>query len=98
MEDKKEEKNEYYAIQIAQAIWNLFRNEEEVTLRHIDLDELAKGDNATEFFIGFLKAGTLIFNQLTSSNKNNLEFTHTLNHLCVQDLLKDIPEKFEEEE
>lgn len=91
------EKNEYYALQIRAAIFNMFRDDEEQEPCHIDLKELGEADNAVEFFIGFLKAGTLIFNKFTDSNKNNLEFTHVLNQLCVQDLLKG-SELLEEEE
>lgn len=83
-----EEKNIEYASLINSAIFNLFRNDEEQEYCHLRLEELEKNDNCTEFFIGFLKAGTVIFNELTGSDKNNLEFTHILNHLCAQDLLK----------
>lgn len=90
---KKLEKNIEYANQIVRAIQNLFNSDEEQMPAFIDLAELEKGDNATEFFIGYLKAGTLMFNQMIKGDKNNLEFTHILNQLCVQDLLKDRPEK-----
>ena len=90
-----EEKNIEYASLINSAIFNLFRNEEEQEYCHLEFKELTENNNCTEFFIGFLKAGTVIFNELTDSNKNNLEFSHILNHLCVQDLLnnKVIPEE-----
>lgn len=93
-----EEKNIQYASLINSAIFNLFRNEEEQEPCHLELNELNQNDNCTEFFIGYLKAGTVIFNELTGSDKNNLEFTHILNHLCVQDLLKSNPELLEAEE
>lgn len=83
-----EEKNIEYASLINSAIFNLFRGDENQEPCHLRLEELEIDDNCTEFFIGFLKAGTLLFNELTGSNNNNLEFTHILNHLCVQDLLK----------
>lgn len=82
------EKNIYYASQIESTLLNLFKDEENIEPCHIDLKELEQGDNGVEFFIGYLKAGTLLFNQLTGDNKNNLGFTHILNQLCVQDLLK----------
>lgn len=91
------EKNMYYATQIGEAIMNLFKNEEEQSPCHIDYEELEQGDNCTEFFIGFLKAGTILFDEMTNSDNNNLEFTHILNQLCVQDLLKDKPENFKGE-
>lgn len=92
-----EEKNIQYASLINSAIFNLFRNDEEQEHCYLELKELEQNDNCTEFFIGFLKAGTVIFNALTGSDKNNLEFTHLLNHLCVQDLLKSNPEILEED-
>ncbi|OKP91397.1 hypothetical protein [Paenibacillus sp. P32E] len=50
-----------------------------------DIDKM----DATDFFTAYIKAGNVIFNQLTSVKKNNLEFTHLANQLIVQDLLKD---------
>lgn len=81
-------KNEQYANEILTAMNNLIHDEENQTPCYISTKELSKGDNLTEFFIGYLKAGTLMFNKFTGEEKNNLEFTHILNHLCVQDLLK----------
>lgn len=92
------DKNIEYANQIAISIKNLFtENEEEKIVNHINFEELKEGDNLTEFFTGYLKAGTLIFNNLTGLDKNNLEFTHILNQLCVQDLVEQKnPERLEE--
>ena len=92
------DKNIEYANQIAISIKNLFtENEEEKIANYIDFEELKEGDNLTEFFTGYLKAGTLIFNNLTGLDKNNLEFTHILNQLCVQDLVEQKnPERLEE--
>ena len=80
-------KNEYYAEQILTAMNNLIHNEENQIFCYVDIKELAKDNNLTEFFVGYLKAGTLMFNEFTGEDKNNFEFTHILNHLCVQDLL-----------
>lgn len=93
------DKNIEYANQIAISIKNLFiENEEERIVNNIDFEELKEEDNLTEFFIGYLKAGTLIFNDFTGEDKNHLEFTHLLNQLCVQDLVKrNNPEKLEEQ-
>ncbi len=92
------EKNIEYANQIAISIKNLFvENIEQKTPCCIDFEELKKEDNLTEFFIGYLKAGTFIFNKFTKQEKNNLEFTHLLNQLCVQDFLKDNPERIKGE-
>ena len=96
---KELEKNMEYANEIAISIFNLFQDGENNRYCHIDIEELKIGENTTEFFIGYLKAGTLIFNELTGDEKNNLEFTHILNQLCVQDLLKDTkPELLKKEE
>lgn len=86
---EKLDKNIEYANEIAISVYNLFSDEEGQRYCHINLDELKIGENTTEFFIGYLKAGTLILNDITGQEKNNLEFTHILNQLCVQDLLKD---------
>lgn len=81
-------KNEQYASEILAAMNNLIHNEENQVPCYISIKELSEGDNLTEFFVGYLKAGTLMFKEFTGEEKNNLEFTHILNHLCVQDLLK----------
>ena len=92
------EKNEQYTYEILTSINNLLKSEEEQTYCHIEFKELTKGDNLTQFFIGYLKAGTVIFNKFTGQDKNNLEFTHILNQLCVQDLLeKKNPELLKED-
>ncbi|MCI8396849.1 MAG: hypothetical protein HFJ52_04160 [Clostridia bacterium] len=90
-------KNEEYTKNIISSIMNLFHNEEEQEYEHIEFEELGEGENLTQFFIGFLKAGTVIHNRLTSENMNNLDFTQTLTHLCVQDLLQQSNSKLLEE-
>lgn len=91
MEELK--KNEQYATEILISINNLIHEEEQQRPCHIDIKELTEGENLTEFFIGYLKAGTLMFNEFTGQDKNNLEFTHILNQLCVQDLIEPEEEK-----
>ena len=87
-------KNEQYATEILISINNLIHEEEQQQRPcHINIKELAEGKNLTEFFIGYLKAGTLTFNEFTGQDKNNLEFTHILNQLCVQDLIEPEEEK-----
>lgn len=81
-------KNEQYAGEILTAMNNLINDEQNQAPCHISVEELSEGDNLTEFFVGYLKAGTLMFNEFTGQEKNNFEFTHILNQLCVQDLLK----------
>lgn len=86
-------KNEQYATEILTSINNLLHEEEQQRPCYIDIKELTEGENLTEFFIGYLKAGTLMFNEFTGQDKNNLEFTHILNQLCVQDLIDPEEEK-----
>lgn len=81
-------KNEYYTEQILTTLNNLIHDEEYQTPCYVSIKELAEGDNLTQFFIGYLKAGTFMFNEFTGEEKNILEFTHLLIHLCVQDLLE----------
>lgn len=81
-------KNEYYAEQILTTLNNLIHDENYQTPCYVSIKELSEEDNLTQFFIGYLKAGTIMFNKFTGEEKNNFEFTHILNHLCVQDLLK----------
>lgn len=83
-----ERRNEEYTRKIITSTMNLFRNEEEQNYEHIEFEELGEGENLTQFFIGFLKAGTIIQNHFTSKNINNFEFAQMLTHLCVQDLLQ----------
>lgn len=83
-------KNEQYASEILIAMNNLINDEQNQAPCHISVEELSEGENLTEFFVGYLKAGTLMFNEFTGQEKNNLEFTHILNQLCVQDLLEDV--------
>ena len=85
---KELKKNEQYAGEILTAMNNLINDEQNQAPCHISVEELSEGDNLTEFFVGYLKAGTLMFNEFTGQEKNNFEFTHILNQLCVQDLLK----------
>lgn len=82
------ERNEYYTEQILTTLNNLIHDEDNQTYCYVSIEELIQDDNLTEFFIGYLKAGTYMFNEFTGDNKNILEFTHILNHLCVQDLLE----------
>lgn len=82
------EKNMYYAEQIITSICNLFVDDDQKEYCHIDENELNENDNFTEFLIGYLKAGVLFFNQMTGKEKTYFEFTHILNQLCVQDMVK----------
>ena len=79
----------HYTLQIVTAMNNLFALEENQEPCHIDVEEFGENEtNLTDFFIGYLKAGVLMFNELTGKEESALEFTHILNQLCVQDMVK----------
>lgn len=80
--DKKEE----MAIAVADSILSLFRDEEDGGNPNFHY-ELAEID-ATEFFTSMVMGCNFVFNQLTNSEKNGLEFTHICNQLIVQDMLE----------
>lgn len=73
--------NEQYAVEVSGAIKSLFDPDSEN--HRYDLDEI----NATEFFIGIIKATGMLYTELTEDDKSFLEFTYLANQLIVQDLL-----------
>jgi len=75
--------NEQYAFEIMELINSMF-DEESENFRY----DASKVDG-TQFFTGFVKAGALLFNQLTGADIDFVEFTHIANRLIVQDLLGD---------
>lgn len=69
-----------YAAAINDAIAQAFNEE-----TGIDPAELNDGDNLTDFIHAMATvAPNAIFNRLTGENKNNLEFNHVANQLCMQ--------------
>lgn len=86
-------KKEQYAVAIADAILSLFRDEEEGGNPnfHFKISEV----DATRFFTEMVTGCRIVFEQLTSIEKNNFEFTHLLNQLVVQDLLENKESKDE---
>ncbi|WP_091016020.1 hypothetical protein [Paenibacillus amylolyticus] len=44
--------------------------------------------DATEFFTSLFQAQTVLFNELTESNKTYLEFSYLANQIVVQDLME----------
>ena len=78
--ENENEKDVYYTLQIVTAMNNLFALEENQEPCHIDVKEFDENDtNLTDFFTGYLKAGVLMFNELTGNDESALEFTHLLN-------------------
>lgn len=76
------DKQMQYTQSIVQAVNSLFDDESE--LKQYEWNEV----DGTEFFTAFIKAAAYMFNEVTDSDKNNLEFTHIANQLIVQDLLE----------
>lgn len=79
-------KKEQYAVAIADGILSLFRDEEDGGNPnfHYKLSEI----NATDFITSMVMGCNIVFERLTSIEKNNLEFTHLLNQLVFQDALE----------
>ena len=79
-------KKDKMALAIADSILSLFRDEENGGNPnfHYDLSEI----DATEFFTSMVMGCNFVFNELTKSEKNNLEFTYICNQLIVQDILQ----------
>lgn len=57
---------------------------DEESINHIDLAELSEEDNLTHFIHALTCASTMLFNKLTGSELNWLEFNHTANSLLFQ--------------
>lgn len=75
-------KHEAYTFKLVSAITSTFDEDSEhfiATTEELD---------ATEFFTSILTATTYVFNELTGDNKNNVEMTHVLNGLAVQQAVK----------
>lgn len=80
------DKREEYAVAIADGILSLFRDEEDGGNQnfHFELNKI----DATKFITSMVMGCNLVFSQLTNQEMNNLEFTHLLNSLLVQDMLE----------
>lgn len=82
------DKSEECALKILANIENLFRSDENKVFCNIEIEDLKEGDNFTEFFIGFLKAGRIFMSRTTDKKLNNFDFAQMLVQLSVQDLLR----------
>lgn len=80
-------KKDEMILAVADSILSLFRDEENGGNPnfHYDLTEI----DATTFFMSMIFGCNFVFNELTNSEKNSLEFTHICNQLIVQDMLKE---------
>ena len=71
-----------YSVKITKALSELFNPDNP---NHIDLEELKKDNNTTEFFHALANAvPTRLYNQITGSDENLIEFNHVANILCFQ--------------
>lgn len=75
-------KQNRYFIKLCGAMNEIFEEESE---HYIDLENMQEGDNATDFFhaVGNMLP-THIYNELTNSEKNCLQFNHIANQLIHQ--------------
>jgi len=75
-------KEHEYTGKISTALGAIFDEDSEV---HISEEELKEGDNLVRFIHALANlAPTMLFNEVTGSNKNILEFNHEANKLCFQ--------------
>ena len=78
----KDEKWVQYAVCLKAHIAEIFEDE---TSNHIDFSELSDNDNAKAFFHALATAvPASLYNNMTSDNKNHLEFNHLANQLCFE--------------
>lgn len=79
--EKNRDKAIQYAARIVNALGELFSDGE----HEMDMEELMEGDNLTNFIHGLANiAPTMIYNELTGEERENLEFNHIANRLCFQ--------------
>lgn len=78
-----DDKQIQYIAAIAGVVNELF--DDESHLKQYNWSEI----DLTQFLTAYIKAGNYIFNKVTDIEKNNLEFTHLVNQLIVQDMLED---------
>jgi len=76
------DKQAQYIVHIHDAITELFEVNRESSV--LDINEV----DGTQFFTAFVKAGNMIYNQLTGNDTTNLDFTYLLNNLIVQDAIE----------
>lgn len=71
-----------YTMKIEAAIAQMF---DEGSEQYISPEDVTEGDNASLFIHALTTvAPTMLYNRLTSSNVNFLEFNHIANTLCFQ--------------
>lgn len=82
--------DEQYAVEISDAIINLIN--ENGYLK----DFKGEGGYLTNFFEGYLIAGSILYQKLTSNSLSNIEFSQLMNNLGIQLLLKEKDKEFAE--
>lgn len=76
-------KQEEYYMKIMSAISEVVEDED--SEHYIGLEDLQKGDNMTDFIHVISNVvPSMVFNKLTGSSLNYLDFNHTANSLCFQ--------------
>lgn len=78
----KEKEIQNYALCFASAIENVVGDEDNENYIEVD------NENVTEVMTGLILGAGFVFNRLTGSDSNYLEFTHIANQLVVQYLMK----------
>lgn len=77
------EKHIEYAVKIQAALADVLSNEENQNF--IDINEFQEGENLNHFFHALASvAPCSLFNKITGTENNQLEFNHIANHLCFQ--------------
>jgi len=83
------DKQTQYIVHIHDAIMGLFEVDRESSI--LDPNEV----DGTQFFTAYVKAGNLLYDQLTGNNISHLDFTHLLNNLIVQNAIEQLKESEE---
>jgi len=78
----KNAKHIEYAALIVSCIDQMFEEDNDFSL---DKDEMAEGENLTEFIHALANiVPNHYYNKVTGDNKAQLQFNHLANHLCFQ--------------
>lgn len=75
-------------LHFATALTDVYKSEEEKEGNHLSPLQL-KEEELTEDFTAMVYAQWVFYNRITQEDVNILEFSHIINHLVVQQLMKD---------
>jgi len=80
---QKLNKSQEYAVQILSALQDMLQNEDSEF--YVPLEQLQEGKNLTDFFHAVSNlVPCSLYNTITNSDKNALEFNHIANQLVFQ--------------